>query len=286
VAEAIKPICIKRVLVCLDSSKHSFAALKAAIEIARQFNAVLRGIFVEDVKLLNLAEMPFQQEVGEYTAIVRELSSDGLSRGLVIQSRWVSRSFQKLIDQTDLQADFAIHRGDIIESIDKESKNCDLIIIGKTGTSPLGKPKLGSTARALIQNHNKPLLLVEERNQIGYPMILLYENSPIGQMSLETAKEMLDPQETLLVLLNNDDPVSFLEEKKVLSEWATSQKVNISIQTFKAHTFQRFIHTIDGLKTGLFFLPHSEESPYNKIINLCLNEITLPIFLMRTIFHS
>lgn len=281
-SEVIKPICYKRVLVCLDNSKHSFAALRAAIEIARQFNAELRGIFVEDVKLLNLAEMPFQQEVGEYTAIVRELSSDGLSRGLVIQSRWVSRSFQKLINQTDLQADFAIHRGDIIESIDKESQNCDLIIIGKTGTSPLGKPRLGSTARALIQNHKKPLLLVEESNRLGYPMILLYENSPIGKMSLETAKEMLDPQETLLVLLSEDDPESFSEDKKVLKEWATSQKVNISTQAFKVHTFQRFIQTIDGLKTGLFFLPHSEESPFHKIINLCLNEITLPIFLMRT----
>lgn len=281
-SEVIKPIRVKRVLICLDNSKHSFAALRAAIEIARHFNAELRGIFVEDVKLLNLAEMPFQQEVGEYTAIVRELSSDGLSRGLVIQSRWVSRSFQKLIDQTDLQADFAIHRGDIIESIDKESQNCDLIIIGKTGTSPLGKPRLGSTARALIQNHKKPLLLVEESNRLGHPMILLYENSPIGKISLETAKEMLDPQETLLVLLSEDDPESFSEDKKVLSEWASSQKVNISIQTFKAHTFKRFIQTIDGLKTGMFFLPHSEESPYQKIVNLCLNEITLPIFLMRT----
>ena len=73
-SEAKKPICVEKILVSLDSSKHSLAALLAAVQLARHFDADLKGIFVEDTTLLSLAEMPFRQEVGEYTAIVREIS--------------------------------------------------------------------------------------------------------------------------------------------------------------------------------------------------------------------
>lgn len=281
-SEHYEPICVDRILVSLDSSTHSFAALQAAVMLARHFNAELKGVFIEDDMLLNIAQMPFRQEVGEYTAIVREISSDGLTRGIFVQSRWVIQSFNKLINQTDLTTDFAVLRGNVIEMIDKESRNCDLIIIGKSGTSTFGRHRLGSTAKALIKIHEKPLLLVEEKNQLGNPLIVLYENSPLGKISLETGKALLDPEETMLILLNEDDPEFFSKEKVELDQWAARHKVNISIQPFKTHRFTSFLQMIDGLKTGLFVLPHDDKSQHQGIAKLCLKEMHLPILLIRT----
>ncbi len=281
-SDVYKPICVERILVSLDSSPHSFAALKSAVDLARHYQAELQGVFVEDVTLLSLAEMPFRQEVGEYSAIVREISHDGMTRSIFVQSRWVVRTFHRLINQTDLQGNISILRGDVFETIDREAENCDLLIIGKTGTSPIGYHRLGSTARAFIQKGQKPLLLVEEDNRLGYPMILLYDPSPSGKISLETAGELIDPGERLIIFLSEDDPKEFQRNKEALKTWSEEQGIEITIQTYKTRSFDRFIRMIEGLKTGLLILPHLKNRSKRKLINYCLEKVSLPILLIRT----
>jgi len=281
VSEAYEPICVERILVSLDSSPHSFAGLKAAVELAHHYDAELKGIFIEDSTLLSLAEMPFRQEVGEYTAIVREISSDGMTRSIFVQSRWVIRTFRKLINRSNLKGDIAVLRGNVRETIEKESEKCDLLIVGKTGTNPLGLRRLGSTTKALIRSQQKSLLLVEEENRLGYPMIVFYDPSPLGQISLETGRDLLDPGETLMVLINADDPDEMEENKKALGSWAQENSVNISVQTYKTRAFKRFLEMISGLKTGLFILPHLNDLEKRPFIEICLETLSLPVLLVR-----
>lgn len=276
-----EPIRVKRILVSLDNSMHSMAALQAAVELAQHYNAELKGVFIEDTALLRLAEMPFCQEVGEYTAIVREISTDGLSRGIYVQSRRVIRSFRNLINQTDLTAEIFIRRGNVNETIDEESQKSDLIVIGRSGTNPLGGHRLGSTAAALIRNHNKPLLLIEENNRLGYPMLVYYENSPLGQTCLETARDLLNPEETLVILLHQDDPEAFSNDTGHVKQWSARHSVNISIQAIKTRTITRFFRIIEGLKTGLLILPHALDSHSEAFTLLCLEKINLPTLLIR-----
>jgi nucleotide-binding universal stress UspA family protein len=280
VSEVYEPICVKRILVSLDNSTHSIAALIAAVELARHFHAELKGVFVEDISLLNLAEMPFRQEVGEYTAIVREISRDGISRGIIVQSRWVIRTFRRIINATDIPADFVVLRGIVSELINKESQLCDLIIIGKSGTNPVGGRRLGSTARALIKNHTKPLLLVEEHNRIGDPTIVLYNNSPQGRSCLETARELLSGDEALVVLVIEDDQEKSTRHKAEIYHWAAAHKVKITIQTVKEKTLMRFIQMLRGLKSGLIILPYVDEPITQRIMQLCLEEVSLPILMI------
>ncbi|MBK7177644.1 MAG: universal stress protein [Chloroflexi bacterium] len=54
---------IQRILVALDASPHSLAALEAAIDLAERLDAELQGLFVEDINLLRLAQLPFAREL-------------------------------------------------------------------------------------------------------------------------------------------------------------------------------------------------------------------------------
>ena len=49
----------RRILVALDASAHSHAALAAAVALAARLHAEIEGLFVEDINLLRLAELPF-----------------------------------------------------------------------------------------------------------------------------------------------------------------------------------------------------------------------------------
>lgn len=279
--DVYKPICVERILVSLDSSPHSFAALKSAVELARHYDAKLQGIFVEDVTLLSLAEMPFRQEVGEYSAIVRDISTDGMTRSIFVQSRWVVRTFQKMVNQTELQGDFSILRGKVAEMIGQEARKCDLLIIGKLGTNPVGRHRLGSTARALIRKAQKPLLLIEAGNRLGYPVIVFFEDSPLGKISLETAVDLTDPRERLIIFLNEDDSEEFQKNKKALQSWSEEKSIDITIQSYKTRSFTRFIRMIEGLKTGLLILPHLKDPSKRLHVEYCLKEVSLPILLIR-----
>jgi len=281
VIETLQPICVKRILIPIDSSSHSFAALQAAVFMAGHYDAVLKGVYVEDIVLLGLAEMPFPQEVGDYSAIVREISIDNLTRGISVQSKWVTTTFQKLINRSQLDGDITILRGKVIDIIMQESQDCDLLIIGKSGKNTLGKRRLGSTTNALIQRNEKSILLIEEGNQIGYPLIALYDPSPIGKLSLETARDLLGSGETLVILLDEKDPDIYKENRSALSKWAANHKINISIQNYTKRSFDHFLEMINGLKNGLFILPYIKHPQKTNIVNTCVEKITLPILLIK-----
>lgn len=274
-------LCVEHILVSLDSSPHSFAALQAAVELARHYEADLKGIFVEDIALLGLAESPFHQEVGEYSAIVREFSMDEISQGILVQSRWVIKAFRKLINQRNIRGDFNILRGKVFEMIHNETEKCDLLVIGKTGTNLLRQRGLGSTTRYLIRHSKVSLFLVQEDNRLGYPMILLFDDSPTGRISLETARNLVNPSETLVILLDEDNTELFQHNKGQIEQWSAVNKINISIQSYQKNLFDHFIGTIQGLKEGLFILPHSEDPQQKNIVEICLERISLPIFYIR-----
>jgi nucleotide-binding universal stress UspA family protein len=281
VNESNQPICVERILVSLDNSRHSLAALQAAVALAQHYKAELKAVFVEDTTLLRLAEMPFCYEVGEYTATVRKISTDDLSRGISVQSRWVTQSFRKTVNQTDINAEIFIRRGNINETIDQESLKSDLIIIGKTGTNPLGRRRLGSTAKALLKNHLIPLLLVEENSRLGTPLMVYYDHSPLSKTCLETARALLDPDDTLIILLNEDDPDDYTKAREHLQQWSEQHDVNTSIQAIKIRAIRRFFRIIEGLTTGLLILPHDDQSVDDELTLLFLERISLPVLLIR-----
>ncbi len=278
--KASKPIHIKRILVSLDSSSHSFAALKAAVQITRHFDANLKGIFIEDISVLNLAEMPHRSEIGEYTAIVREISGADLQQGVLIQAKWVLRTFRKLVRQEQIQGQFTVRRGDVLEIINQESETCDLLIIGKSGTNYLLRRRFGSTAKALIQRRKKPILLLENGNRIGYPLIVLYHNTPLGKTCLETGRALLSRGDNMIVLLSKDDPDNYTENKRYLREWAADRDISITLDAYQRDNLERILHQINGIKTGLLILPHTPEASQQKILNTLLNRVDLPILLI------
>lgn len=280
-SDSFEPICVGRILVSLDSSPHSYTALNAAVDLAQHYQAELIGVFVEDSTLLDLARMPFGQEVGGYTATVHEISHQKITHSIAIQSRSVVRTFHRIINQTMLQGSISVRRGKVLETIHKESETCDLLVVGKAGTNPVLRRRLGSTAQGLIEKQSKSLLLIEEENRLGYPLIAFFDDSPLGWTAMDTGRDLLDPGETLVILMDDSNPEAFQKQHEKVSEWAKDNSINISIQGYKPHRFGRFLQIIDGVKTGLLILPHVDDPEKMEIIQRCLEETSLPVMLIQ-----
>jgi len=281
VSEQHQPICVESILVSLDTSRHSFSALKAAVELAHHYDAKLTGLFIQDSALLSLAETQFLYEVGEYTAVSRKITVDGLTHGMIAQSRWITRTFKNLTAQAGVEGEFLVFHGNIDEVIERESEKCDLLVIGKSGTYPMQRSRLGSTAKVLIQQGKKSILIVEEDSNLGYPIFVLFEESPLGWTSLETARELLGPGEKINLLLEEADSEGFARDKEGIRAWAKEKKVNFTFQPFKREGFGRVIQKIKTQRTGLFILPFMLKPLHKTMIEKYLKDISLPILLVR-----
>ncbi len=273
----VNPICVKQILVALDSSKDSLTAFKIALELASIYGANIKGVFIEDTNLINLAELPFHQEISQYTAQVREITSEGISRSIHLQSRRVIRYFYQMVSLNELDGDFTVLHGDVIRTLENECKTCDLIVMGKLGTKPAGRNKLGSTTKALVKAQSKPLLLVEEQNQLD-PFVVVFDPAPLGMTCLETAADIMKEDELLVIFYpkSSENP----DIKEFLRQWAKKKNINISLQAFDPHKADRLLYEISRLTRGLLILAKTYSFMKSAFLTDCLNKISLPVLLL------
>ena len=77
---------VRRVLVALDASAHSLAALEMALDLAVVSKAELVGLFVEDAHLLRLAESPQARELLYPSAEQRPLTLASMEQRLRLRA--------------------------------------------------------------------------------------------------------------------------------------------------------------------------------------------------------
>jgi len=152
------PIVAERVLVALDASPQSQAALRAAARVAAAMQAELLGLFVEDANLFHLCNSPFCREVGLRTAVVRQLESQTVERQLRVLAAEMRRSLARVAGEAQVHWSFQVTRGAVEHELLTAAENSVLLSLGRT--SWLTGSRLGSTTRMVVQRTLRPLLIL------------------------------------------------------------------------------------------------------------------------------
>ena len=187
---------IMRILVAVDASPLSFAALEAAAELAASLHAELMGLYIEDINLLRAADSPFAREVGHFSGSIRELDSQRLQRQLRSQANRVRRKLSKLAERSQIRWSFRVTRGAIDAELLSAASDVDLVILGRAGWS--GKRRLGSTAQAVASKAPGPALLHAPRTAPKPAVLVVYDGSQVAQRALTTAANLILGQEGFL----------------------------------------------------------------------------------------
>jgi nucleotide-binding universal stress UspA family protein len=172
----------RRIVVALDASSYSLAALRAAAEVAALLGVDLEGLFVEDINLLHLCGFPFSQEIGSYTATARPMENAIVERQLRTQADVIQKSINRVVLKTPIRWTFQVRRGSVVNELLAAAQDAELLSIGRSGQ--VRRSTLGSTARALVRNSRRPVLLLGEDGQLAYPLIALYTGSDTSRRVL------------------------------------------------------------------------------------------------------
>jgi len=175
----------ERVIVALDASPQSGSALRAAAKLAAAMQVELHGLFIEDERLLRLCNSPFAREVGRFTAVVRPLESVTIERDLRVRAGELRYALARAATEMQVQWAFHVRRGAIERELLQESADALMLSVGRT--SWLARHGLGSTATTLINQSMRPLLLLGDRQELIYPLVLLYHDTPSAERALALA---------------------------------------------------------------------------------------------------
>lgn len=205
--EELKELAIRRILVALDTSSHSMAALEAAANLAATLQAELRGLFVEDVNLLRLAALPFAREVRWTTASHRTLDEAEMERELQLRASRARRALAYVAEQAEAEWSFRVVRGVVSKEVLEAAIDADLLSLGRASRSRASRVPLGSTARAAAGQVRGAVLLARMGADLEQPIIVTYDGSPPAARALAAAARMSQANgSNLIVLIMASEP--------------------------------------------------------------------------------
>ncbi len=271
---------IRHIAVALDCSPHSIASLTIAAELARSMHADLTGIFVEDINLFRMAELPFCHEIRMYTSEPEHIDSSQFERSLKLQARTAEAALQRIAGEFMVKYAFKVYRGMVPEEVISAAVQADLLVLGRSGRSPTCRKGLGSTARKALAEGKKPVLLIRPGfSAKEWPVLVLYDGSEGSKHALSAALDLTHHGMTLniLILGETHEDAEKLESK--LRDTITLPGSIIAYHHLPlkdGKTLMRFIRMIDS---GLLVLSDRMKISRETVHEL-INELDYPVLLV------
>jgi len=182
---------IRRIVVALDGSEHSLAALDAAAALAAQLQSELEALFVEDDDLLRLAELPFARVTSLVLLESRPVDRERMERQLRLQAERVERTLQRRAAALGLHATFRHVRGRVCDEVLAAAAGADLLSLGKAGGTLLSACGVGRTLQAAL-GAGRPLLVLENQPMGGEGFLAVYDGSAADRRALALAAELAE----------------------------------------------------------------------------------------------
>lgn len=280
-SEAGREGAIRRILVALDASPHSLAALRAAAALAARLNAELIGLFVEDINLLRLAELPFAREVSRFSAYPQQLDRQQVERELRVRARQAQQALQGVGAVGGIRWSFRVVQGVVPVELLSAAADSDLIVLGKTGWS--NRRGLGSTARLIMIQSERPALVLPVGSRFKTPIAVVYDGSELALDALRLAASLLQAGElSLVVLIVAGDLAAARDLQDQAAGLLRKLGVRARFRWLIDAKMERWKDFVEAEGCGGLVLPAGVESPerHFQLLEL-LNSVNCPVLLVR-----
>ncbi len=273
---------IRRILVALDASTHSLAALDAAAGLAASLGAELIGLFVEDENLLHLAGLPFSREVSSSSATSQPMSTDKMEQALRLQASQARHALERAAERVRARWSFRIVRGQVTASVLTAALDADLLALGRVSRPVSRRSRLGSTARAASIEIKRSVLLMQHGSELNYPVLITYDGSPPSRQALTAAAQLAQASAADLVVLilsaTEEEHQSLMGEvKERVSEYNLSTRYH----RLRQATVNNLARIIKAAQDCVLVLGGDNPLLRAEAIQELLDETDCPVMLVR-----
>ncbi len=178
---------INNILACVDSSQYGTCVMKYAAYLSKAFKAELEGLHIIDILQL---EGPFMYDISGALGLEPFSNfSEKIKEMLKEKGNNVLASFKEITDFYGVELKTVMKTGIIYSTVIEESKNADLVIIGKKGVNAsYERGILGSNIEPIVRKIDKPLFVANEHFYTPRTLIVAYDGSNVSDLALDYAK--------------------------------------------------------------------------------------------------
>lgn len=281
---------IRRILVALDASPLSRAALEVAADLAARYQAELLGLYVEDINLIRLAELPFVREISAISGRLSEIDRLLMERQLRAHARFVERLLAEAATRTrpargggageaTLRWSFRTVRGAIASELLSAARDSDLILLGKSGWSR--SRGLGSTARALAAQSPILAFILHQIPHPGRPVMVAYDGSPVSRVGLTAARLISGEASELNVLILAEDIQTAQRLKAEVEEHFAGEDLKVNFRWVSALDAETIDQTAAMAGCEVLVLPAESRLLDREALLTILNESKCSVLLVR-----
>lgn len=277
-----REILLREILVAIDTSSHSEAALEAAAALAKILEARIHGVFVQDEIWDKISRIPSSSSfVNEITGTIQPLKRQGLEEKIEKLQKRLRRRLETISREKRIKHRWDSLRGKVEDKILEAAEEADLITIGRRGSSFPRKKQLGSSAKAIIQKSEKPVLILSKGLRIGSKICVVYNGSHASQRALRLALTLAHRRESeLIVLVADNNPDALDERNRDLENTLAETEVPTSVKLLKHTTFQSFLHSILALNSGMLIVTKEQPVIQNHLDSV-IDHVGCPMLLVH-----
>lgn len=277
---------IKNILVPLDGSDHSKAALDYAIWLCEKFDGTLLGEHVIDTISI---EGTFFHDISGSLGFEPYLDfSTKMREVLEERGKIILEDFSLRCRKREVRHQTFLDMGLIANEICERSKVADLVVIGHRGINEeFSTGLLGTTAESITRKCPRPVFVSTKRfKAIGRPL-LAYDGSQRASSAMESAAEFCSvlrlPLTVLYVAKDEKLAESVLQQAR---SYLSSYSIETQYETAKGYPEQKIIDYLMNFDYDLLFIG---AYGHRRIIEMVLGSTTeyvlrktpCPVFLNR-----
>ncbi len=275
--EPATPFAIRRILVALDASPHSIAALEMAANLAATMEAEIAGLFVEDVQLLRMADAPSAREIA-YPGAAVPASRSSMECKLRARSEQIRSTVAAAADRTKVPWSFRTVRGQVTAALRAAMSQHDMIALGRLGWSFGPRLRIGSTALELVTS-GVPLLLASPGVALDRLRLLVhYDGTAASGKALQVAAKLAGAgAKGVTVLIQSADYNQDLADARRLLE---GQGLDVRCAPIDPDGTTSLLHAVKEESSVLLVLAGGQLLNDRRALETLLRELEVPLLLL------
>lgn len=271
----------RKILVAVDTSSHSRAALEAAVTLAKMDEADISGVFVHEKLWKSAHHFSGSSTVNALTGEAETSEADTLQQRIDRLENRLQRQLIRISRQHKINHTWNTKHGRVSDQILEAAKEADLITLGRSGRSLTRKNKLGSTARRVIRKANKPVLILKKGLRLSQTVTVAYNATPESQKGLRMALNLAKKNDGKLSILVTDGREKSKEKRdKTVEKMVEDSDIPVSVDLFHQISVGRFLNAINNQHSGLLVIPKNQSFLRGAALEITLEHIHCPVLLV------
>ena len=271
---------IRRILVPLDSSPESIAALEPAAWIASVMRSKLTALLVEEQELFTLADLPFSREISIMQPQTRNLDPSRLEQEMRARAVTMQKKIARIAARYSVEWSFKVVRGHRDREIATLAEARDLIAMFSDRDARYPGEIMKYAARHRPQDVGSGLLMVggHAAHSSG-PVFTVFDGSQPSQQVLRLAADIARGNAMpLRVLVLNRDAGQQEELKRTLQELLDGGRFS-GLRVETGHEAEDALRRLCLRSQGLLVLADSFEGGLVEHLTM---PIRCPTIILRT----